>query len=179
MTFPRLLRRCLDGLYLGSGLLAACFLLLILLTIVAQIVGRFVGIAIDSTEIGGFSLAATTFLSLGYTLRHGGHVRVTLLIRYAGPTVSRIVELWCAGVGTVACGFFAYQVINMVHDSWRFGDLSTGLLAIPIWIPQSGMAVGLVVLAIALADDFVHVLRGNRPVYEDAAEGVLDGAAVD
>jgi hypothetical protein len=36
------------------------------------------------------------------------------------------------------------------------------------------MAVGLVVLAIAFADEFVHVLRGNNPVYETAAEGVLE-----
>lgn len=174
MSFPRLLRRGLDSLYLGSGLLAAAFLLLILLTIVAQIIGRFIGVAIDSTEIGGFSLAATTFLSLGYTLRHGGHVRVTLLIRYAGGALRRGIELWCSGLAGIASGYFAYQAANMVHDSWRFGDLSPGLLAIPVWIPQTGMAVGLVVLAIAFADEFVHVLRGNNPVYETAAEGVLE-----
>jgi TRAP-type C4-dicarboxylate transport system permease small subunit len=174
MTLAHTARRCLDGLYLGSGLLAACFLLLILLTITGQIIGRFIGIAIDSTEIGGFSLAATTFLGLGYTLRHGGHVRVTLLIRYAGGRLGRAVELWCSGVAAVSAVYFAGQVVNMVHDSWRFGDLSPGLLAIPIWIPQTGMAVGLVVLAVAFADDFVHVLRGHKPVYEAAAEGVLE-----
>jgi hypothetical protein len=55
------MRKKLDKLYLYSGYLSAFFMMLIALTIVAQILGRFVDITIDSTETAGFSLAALTF----------------------------------------------------------------------------------------------------------------------
>jgi len=34
--------------------------------------------------------------------------------------------------------------------------------------------VSLALLTIAFVDDFIHVLRGNGPVYETAVEGVLE-----
>ena len=56
------MRNKLNKLYLFSGYLSAFFMVLIALTIVAQILGRFVNITVDSTETAGFSLAALTFL---------------------------------------------------------------------------------------------------------------------
>ena len=64
------MRRILDGLYLASGYIAALCLVCIALTILAQICGRFVGVAIDSTESAGFLLAGTTFFGLAHTFRH-------------------------------------------------------------------------------------------------------------
>ena len=75
------MRNILDKLYLYSGYLSAFFLVLIALTILAQIIGRFVNITIDSTETAGFSMAAVTFLGLAYTFRTGEHIRVTLFTR--------------------------------------------------------------------------------------------------
>ena len=56
----------------------------------------------------------------------------------------------------------------MTYDSWRFNDQATGVLAVPLWIPQLGFSGGLVILSIALIDELVNVLRGNRPTYEKA-----------
>ena len=50
------------------------------------------------------------------------------------------------------------------------GDMAGGLVVIPIWIPQSSIAIGSSLLFIAMADQFVHVLRGNRPDYVVAVE---------
>jgi TRAP-type C4-dicarboxylate transport system permease small subunit len=41
-------------------------------------------------------------------------------------------------------------------------DVSTGTDATPLWIPQIAMAVGMVVLFIALIDEWVLQLRGRR-----------------
>ena len=51
-----------------------------------------------------------------------------------------------------------------------FGDMAGGLVVIPIWIPQSSLAIGSFLLFVAVADQFVHVLRGNRPDYVVAVE---------
>jgi len=39
---------------------------------------------------------------------------------------------------------------------------------VPLWIPQSGMALGLVVLAVAFVDDLVATLRGRATSYARA-----------
>ena len=56
---------------------------------------------------------------------------------------------------------------------WRWpttpGVSTTGHRAccrIPLWIPQLGYCGGLVILAIALIDEWVHVACGNKPTYE-------------
>ena len=68
----------------------------------------------------------------------------------------------------------------MTYDSWRFNDMSQGVLAVPLWIPQLGYSAGLVILLIAFVDEFVHVLRGNEPRYEkpkpQTAEEVVERA---
>ncbi|NQW08540.1 MAG: TRAP transporter small permease [Alphaproteobacteria bacterium] len=159
------MRRTLDTLYLWSGYLAAVFLVMIALTIIAQIGGRFVGIAIDSTESAGFSLAGSTFLGLAYTFRHDGHIRVTLLTRFATGTLGKMMELWAIGFCAVAMGYLTYWSFDLVYFSYVFGDISPGLLAIPFWIPRSAMAIGTLILTIALIDEFVSVLCGKTPSY--------------
>ncbi|WP_373502323.1 hypothetical protein [Aestuariivirga sp.] len=45
-------------------------------------------------------------------------------------------------------------------DDWKVkaGDLSTGLDATPLWIPQTSMAIGAVVFAVAILDQFLQLL---------------------
>ncbi|TVQ29423.1 MAG: TRAP transporter small permease [Geminicoccaceae bacterium] len=167
------MRRTLDALYLTAGYLAALFLAAIGVTIVAQVVGRMAGLTIDSTEIAGFCLAASTFLGLAYTLRHGGHIRVTLLIRFARGTARRWIELWCIGFAAAGMAYFTFWAFEFVYYSWFFRELSPGLMAVPFWIPRLGMATGLLLLTIALVDEFVAVWRGAIPSYEANAETVL------
>lgn len=159
-------RRWLDGLFNVSGYVAAFFLAAIAALIVAQIVGRFFAVAIDAIEVSGFCMAASTFFGLAATLKHGTHIRVNLLIRRLHGWGKHGVELWCTGAGAVAISYAATQAVLMVWDTFRFGDVTKGLIIMDLWIPQAAMAAGIVVLAIALADEFVAVLRGVEPSYE-------------
>jgi hypothetical protein len=53
----------------------------------------------------------------------------------------------------------------MTFVSYRLHDMSTGLVPMPLWIPQAGMALGVVVMFIALLDDVVIALSGREPSY--------------
>lgn len=170
------LRRALDRVYIASGLLAGAFLAGIAVAVIAQIVGRFVGSAIDGTELAGFCMAASTFLGLAYTLKSGTHVRVTLVTRCLPAGVKRVVEVACSLVGLAASVYFTVFAVKLVLQSWRFGDVSPGLIAAPFWIPQSGMALGGALLVVAFLDEFAIVASGGRAGYE-TEEGVLDAAA--
>ena len=161
-------RQWLDRLFNVSGYVAAFFLAAIAGLIVAQIVGRFVAVAIDAIEVSGFCMAASTFFGLAATLRRGVHIRVNLLLRGLRGRGKRAVELWCTGAGAIAMSYFATQAVLMVYDTFRFGEVTKGLIIMDLWIPQAAMAAGVAVLAVALADEFMAALRGAEPSYESA-----------
>ena len=84
------MRILLDKLYTGAGIIAGSCIVLITLMILAQIVGRWFGVIIPSTEdFSGYLLSAASFLALAYTFRQGGHIRVTLLIHLLSSTWAR------------------------------------------------------------------------------------------
>ena len=162
------MRRGLDALYLVSGYLACLSLALIGASIIGQIAGRFIGVAFDATEISGFFMAASTFLGLGYTFRAGAHVRVTLIIGRLGRAGQRGAELWSCGLAAVACAYWAWQTLDMVLVSIEVHDVSPGLMAVPFWIPQSFVALGIVILTVGMIDEFLQVLGGKVPDFADA-----------
>ena len=56
----------------------------------------------------------------------------------------------------------------MTWQSLQFNDMSQGVIAMPLWIPQLGYSGGLVILFIAFVDELVHVLRGYRAALREA-----------
>jgi TRAP-type C4-dicarboxylate transport system permease small subunit len=155
-----------------SGYLAVIFLVVMGILIVIQIVGRFIDLTFDATELSGFCLAAMTYFGLAYTFRAGSHIRVDLLIRHLGGAPRRAVEIWCCGIATMILTYFSYHTAMMVRNSYVFGDLSSGLIATPMWIPQLCMAIGSIVLTVAVAEQLVRVVRGYAPSYERSHEEV-------
>jgi hypothetical protein len=47
------------------------------------------------------------------------------------------------------------------------------MIAVPIWIPQTAMFLGLVVLSVALFDELVAVCKGCVPSYAGKGENLL------
>ncbi|MFH1554157.1 MAG: TRAP transporter small permease [Pseudomonadota bacterium] len=162
-----MIRKFLDGLYLLSGILAGCFLVAIFLLMMALSLGREVGLNVPAgDDFASWSMAAMAFLGLAHTFKHGEMIRVGLILeRLRGPK-RRYLELFCLLVGVSFIGYFALSATRLTYDSYRFFDISQGVIAVPLWIPQSGYTLGLWVLLIAMLDELIHVLRGNAPRYE-------------
>jgi TRAP-type C4-dicarboxylate transport system permease small subunit len=170
------MRRGLDFLYGACGVLAGLSVVGILATVAFQVVARFLRITFDATEISGFLLAAAIFLGLAYTFRSGAHIRMTSLIHRAEGARKRQIELFCTALSAVAAVYFAWHAVAMVIESYEFGDKSPGLMAVPFWIPQTPMALGIVVLAIAFVDEFAQVLRGKEPSFKDVEQLEIEEA---
>jgi len=172
-------RGALDRLYQVSAALAALCLAAIAGLVVIQVTGRSLGVLVPGADdLAGYALMASTFLGLAPTLRAGAHIRVTLLLSHAPPARKRRLELWCLAVGAAVCAYVCWYVVEMAKDAWRFGEKSTGNLPVPLWIPESVMALGIAILTIAFIDDFVRVLSGEAPSYPDDAAAVEDTAVV-
>jgi TRAP-type C4-dicarboxylate transport system permease small subunit len=163
-------RRLLDGVYRICGGAAAFFVFMITALVVAQVGGRLAGVLVPGADdLAGYALTASSFLALAHTLRAGGHIRLTMLIRKAGRGQRRLLEAGCLTFAALVTGYFTYHVVDMAWDAYRFGERSQGILSVPLWIPQSVMALGAVVLFVAFVDDLVVVVRGGVPSYERAA----------
>lgn len=160
------MRRFLDKLYLGAGMLAGLFIILITIMILAQIVGRWFNIIIPSTEdFAGFFLAAATFLALAYTFRMGGHIRITILVHLLKGKLHRFALTAALSVFILMITYAVYYTAAFVYESWSYEELSQGYIAVPLWIPQLGMMLGLIVFLIALIDDLVLLISGGIPSF--------------
>ena len=156
-------RRALDGLYDAAGMLAALFLLGTLAMVLTGIAGRLLQFHVPGTDAyAGYCMAAAGFLALAHTLKRGEHIRVTLIVERLGRANRRRLELWALGVGVLLAGLFAYFSVRLAWQSYDFNDVSTGNDATPLWIPQLSMAAGTLVLLVALLDELVIELRGER-----------------
>lgn len=162
-----MLRKVLDGLYLGAGWLAGLFLIAIFVLMMALSLGRELGINVKSgDDMAAWSMASMAFLGLAHTFKSGEMIRVGLLTDRLRGRARWLVEIFALAVAAVFIGYFAWHVVQMTITSWRIGDVSTGVLVVPLWIPQTGFTAGLVILWIAILDELVHVLTGNKPRYE-------------
>ena len=176
-----MIRVFLDRIYLFSGYLAGLFLIAIFVLMMLLSGGRPLGINIPAgDDFISWCMAATAFLGLAHTFKHGEMIRVGLLIDRLNDKVRHYVEIAALLVGVGFIGFFAWHASVMTWQSLKFSDISQGVIAVPLWIPQLGYSGGLVILCIAFVDELVHVLRGFAPRYElpkpQSAEEVVERA---
>lgn len=182
------MRKLLDGLYAVTLALSAACLVLILLLVGAQICGQIVdamlrlfgyppyGFLIPSlSEIGGFLFGTASFLALGATLKRGAHIRVTMLLGALKPAPRRGLEVWAMLAGLLIAGYATWALGTLAHSSWKFGDVSSGLLPIKYWIPQSAMTLGLFTLCIALIDELVLTFKTGAPSFVKAESSITQG----
>lgn len=165
------MRRALDTLYDAAAWLAALAMVGLLGMVLLSIVTRQIEFYVSGTDAyAGYLMAAAGFLSLAHTLKKGEHIRVTVIVARLGPPWRHRVELWALGAGTALAALAAWFSVRLAWQSHRFNDISTANDATPLWIPQLSMAVGSLILVIALLDEWVLEWRGRRVVPAEGAE---------
>ncbi|WP_207482552.1 TRAP transporter small permease [Arenibaculum pallidiluteum] len=164
------MRRVLDWLYRATGWLAGLFLLAIFFLMMVMSIGRQIDMNVPAgDDLVAWCMAATAFLGLAHTFKSGEMIRVELIFDRLAGRSRWVLEVVSLTVGLVSVGYFAWYAVQLTYDSWRFNDLAQGVLPVPLWIPQMGYAFGLVVFAIAFADELARVLSGLAPTYEKPA----------
>lgn len=161
------MRRFLDALYLSAAALAALFMVGLLAMVLLSIVSRQLQFHVPGTDAyAGYFMAASGFLALAHTLKRGEHIRVTLVINMLKGGWKHGLEIWALAAASGLAVLFALYSVRLSWQSYTFHDVSTSSDATPLWIPQIGMAVGTVVLAIAFIDELILEVRGRRVMQE-------------
>jgi TRAP-type C4-dicarboxylate transport system permease small subunit len=157
------MRRALDFLYDATIWLAALCMVGLLVMVLLSIASRELHFYVPGTDAyAGYLMAGAGFLALAHTLKRGEHIRVTLLISALRGRAKKALELWALAAASALASLFAFYSCRLMWQSHVLNDISTATDATRLWIPQISMAVGSVVLVIALLDELVLEWRGLR-----------------
>jgi TRAP-type C4-dicarboxylate transport system permease small subunit len=182
------MRRALDSLYQLALLLSALCLVGIAILVGLQLGGRLLDgalkliglpvygfVVLSLAEMAGYLLAASSFLALAGTLKSGAHIRVTMLLGAFGERTRHYLELWAFGASAIGSAYIAYYLTNFAWVSFRFNEVSPGVIRVPLVWPQAAMAIGAVILTVALIDEFFIVLHRGRPSFRTAEDAITLG----
>lgn len=160
------MRKSLDTLYMACGYLGAFCVLAICVVMIGQSLGRIVGVATGgANDFVAWLCAASAFLPMAHAFKHGDFVRVTFVLDKLGPRSQRLLEVVALTVACFAIGYLAWWASVFTYESWEFQEMGNGMLAWPLWIPQSSFVLGSLVFLIAVLDEAVNVFRGGVPTY--------------
>jgi TRAP-type C4-dicarboxylate transport system permease small subunit len=173
------MRHLLDKTYRGSAWIAAFSILAIALLVSSQVLlniaTRVFNLPLPSSipsyaDFAGFLLAAATFLAMPYTFRTGGHIKVSLITARLPTPMQLGAEVVSLGLAAFLTGFTCLYVVKLIIESWHFNDLSNGTIAVPLWIPQCTMAIGMVLLFISIIDALVQTVATRTAVIPNSED---------
>jgi TRAP-type C4-dicarboxylate transport system permease small subunit len=164
-----ILGKALDRSYKVAGALAAICLILMTLCVITSIVSRLISWYVPGlTEIAGYLMGASNCLALAYTFRSKAHIQVSLFIDKMTQGNKKAFTVFALVITSIVTIYLAYYMCRLTYFSWDFHELSDGSIALPLWIPQSVIALGTIMLAISLVHSLIEycvlVAQGNDEV---------------
>ena len=123
-----------------------------------EVVGRyFLAIPSDwQDELSAMLLIGATFASAAWTQARRGHVAIDALGQILPPGANRVrrrLADLCAGV---FCAYFAFKSGQMLVEAWEEGQTTPSAWGSPLWIPYLCMTVGMGLLALQQALQFLN-----------------------
>jgi len=151
--FRALVERCNYILGMVSGLGVLVMGLILTYEVFVRYVFSAPTIWVQETSI---YLYMWTMLAAGsYTLQKRKHVHVDLLIERLSGRPRSVLEAMTSAVGTLFCAVVSVQAYQMIEATVRFSKVSATPLRVPLWIPQSALLMGFVLLTFQFAFHFV------------------------
>lgn len=165
------MRRFLDGIYMTAASAAALCVLAICALMVYQSFGRELGFSTSGiNDVVAWLCAAAAFLAMPHAFKHGDFVRVTLVSERLSPRGRRVMEAVALAVAAVAVCYLAVWATRFGYESWRFKEMSNGIFAVPLWIPQTSFVIGSWLFFLAVLDEIAIVISGHAPTYVTAVQ---------
>ena len=149
LTAMRVVTRTLDRVYLSMGYLCGTMFLLLALFITYQVIARKFNVVMapGMDLMSGFTMAMASTWAFSYALRTGSHVRIDVLLPFMSPRV----RWWADQAALASIVFFvsitAWKTWVMVLKSYEIGAVTNTYPLVPLWVPQTFVAIGFSMLA--------------------------------
>ncbi|WP_375692100.1 TRAP transporter small permease [Pseudooceanicola sp. LIPI14-2-Ac024] len=118
----------------------------------------------------GLHAGRIVVLRAGLHAADGGHIRVSLITQRMSGPLALAAEVFCLLLAIAVTGVAGWFLVALVQESLHYGDTSSGIVPIPLWIPQTAVTVGMGLLIVALVDTLVETLRAGHPVLPESVE---------
>ena len=158
-----------DGISRLAAYVAAVLIFAIAGLILSEIVARtFFNVSLSfAWEYASYCMATAVFLGAAFTLRTGGHVRVSLLSATVPPVVARAIELLATVFAVGITAFVAYALVMFAWQSGVTGRTSATIDETPLVIPQGLMAFGACLMSLQMLVRLLRLLVGDPPEDEE------------
>jgi C4-dicarboxylate transporter, DctQ subunit len=93
----------------------------------------------------------TMLAAASYTLQTRKHVHVDLVVDRLPARPKLALEAVTSTIGAIFCGIVSVQAYEMIAATVRFSKVSATPLRVPLWIPQSALLMGFVLLTFQFA----------------------------
>ena len=118
-----------------------------------------------------YAMASASFLAFAHALNRGSHIRVSIVLNAVGPRLRWLIEIWCFSIATAIMWYFVYYAIRFVNFSIMINDISQEQDKTPLWMPQSIMVFGAIVLAIAVTDNLISLfVTGKHRIIRETVD---------
>jgi TRAP-type C4-dicarboxylate transport system permease small subunit len=147
------LRAAVERCNLALGMVSGLGILLMGLILTYEVFCRYVFNAptIWAQETSIYLYMWTMLAAASYTLQTRKHVHVDLVVDRLPARPRLVLEAVTSTVGAVFCAVVSVQAYEMIAATVRFGKVSATPLRVPLWIPQSALLMGFVLLTFQFA----------------------------
>lgn len=143
-----------------TALAAVCFVAVVVL-VLYQLGGEvFPYVPRSADEFAGYCMGASAFLALPDALRSGDHIRVTLITGRLPRQARRTTEWVALAISLALTAWMTWFMVRMAWVSWSSHEVSSGLIELPMWLPQGALAWGSVAFLVAMIELAVDLARG-------------------
>ena len=161
----RSLLALLDRVSLSTlAAVAAALTLSIAVVIIAEIIARssFSYSFSFAWEYSAYAMGTAMFCGLAFTLRTGGHIRVSLLASALPQVVSKGVDLLCTVIAIGFSGYISLALCELAWKSFLSGSTSPSVTATPLVIPQGMIALGAVLLTLQFVARLIRLILNEE-----------------
>lgn len=130
-----------------------------------------VGLRIPSyMEVASYLYVAAAFMALSATFVAGQHIRVGLITGGLSVRPARILEIVVSFIAILISAFATWATAKLAYTSWAYSSVSNGTIKIQLWVPQTSIALGLLLLTLAVADYAFGVCSGRHAIKRNLGE---------
>jgi C4-dicarboxylate transporter DctQ subunit len=158
MKTLRLIHRSLGNLLNLSGILAGTAICAIGFSVTWGAISRLLYMPAHWVEpFSVYLFIAASFLGAAYAMKKGEHIKVDILTRRLPEKVRAGVEMFTSLLAFIFFAYLTWHSTMMAHRSFLRETTDLSLLEIPIWIPQSFVPLGSILMCLSLIWYFIGI----------------------
>ena len=117
-----------------------------------------------TSEFVGYGMGAMSFLALGECLDRGGLVRLSMIFSAFSPRGRRTLEAFICALTLMAVFVPLWYFGRSVAINYSRGYTSGTISNIPLWIPEFGMWIGILIFWLRLLSYGLLIAVGSEQV---------------